>query len=61
MDSKELLEKVIKAADGRRAEDIVAMQVDQISPMADYFVIMTGGSDRQVQAIVNAIVEISLS
>ena len=59
MDSKELLEKVVKAADGRRAEDIVAMQVDQISPMADYFVIMTGGSDRQVQAIVNAIVEMA--
>lgn len=59
MDSKELLAKVVKAADGRRAEDIVAMQVDQISPMADYFVIMTGGSDRQVQAIVNAIVEMA--
>lgn len=57
MDSKELLEMVVKAADGRRAEDIVALKVDEISPMADYFVIMTGGSDRQVQAITNAIVE----
>ncbi|WP_295728421.1 ribosome silencing factor [uncultured Limosilactobacillus sp.] len=59
MDSTKLLEKVIKAADGRRAEDIVALKVDQISPMADYFVLMTGGSDRQVQAIVNAIVEMA--
>ncbi|WP_251547987.1 ribosome silencing factor [Limosilactobacillus caecicola] len=59
MDSKELLEKVVKAADGRRAEDIVALKVDEISPMADYFVVMTGGSDRQVQAIVNAIVEMA--
>ena len=57
MDSKQLLEMVVKAADGRRAEDIVALKVDEISPMADYFVIMTGGSDRQVQAITNAIVE----
>lgn len=57
MNSKELLEMVVKAADGRRAEDIVALKVDEISPMADYFVIMTGGSDRQVQAITNAIVE----
>ncbi|WP_283583432.1 ribosome silencing factor [Limosilactobacillus difficilis] len=55
--SKDLLEMVIKAADGRRAEDIVALKVDQISPMADYFVIMTGGSNRQVQAIANAVVE----
>lgn len=57
MDSKQLLEMAVKAGDGRRAEDIVALKVDQISPMADYFVIMTGGSDRQVQAIANAIIE----
>ncbi|WP_076459325.1 ribosome silencing factor [Limosilactobacillus caccae] len=57
MNSKDLLQMVIEAADGRRAEDIVALKVDEISPMADYFVIMTGGSDRQVQAITNAIVE----
>lgn len=57
MNSKELLKMVVEAADGRRAEDIVALKVDEISPMADYFVIMTGGSDRQVQAITNAIVE----
>lgn len=57
MDSKQLLEMAVKAGDGRRADDIVALKVDQISPMADYFVIMTGGSDRQVQAIANAIIE----
>ena len=49
MDSKQLLEMAVKAGDGRRAEDIVALKVDQISPMADYFVIMTGGSDRHKQ------------
>ena len=57
MNSKDLLKLVVEAGDGRRAEDIVALKVDEISPMADYFVIMTGGSDRQVQAITNAIVE----
>ena len=59
MESKTLLEKVVKAADGRRAEDIVAMQVDQLTPMADYFVTMTGSSNRQVQAIANVIVEMA--
>lgn len=59
MTSKELLEQVVKAADGRRAEDIVALKVDQISPLADYFVLMTGASNRQVQAITNAIVEMA--
>ncbi len=57
MESKDILAMVVKAADGRRAEDIVALAVDQLTPMADYFVMMTGGSNRQVQAITNAIVE----
>lgn len=57
MDSKELLKMAVQAADGRRAEDITALKVDAITPMADYFVIMTGGSNRQVQAIANAIIE----
>lgn len=59
MTSKELLEKVVKAADGRRAEDQVALRVDQLSPVTDYFLIMTGTSNRQVQAITNAIVEMA--
>lgn len=42
MDSKELLKMAVQAADGRRAEDITALKVDAITPMADYFVIMTG-------------------
>lgn len=59
MTSKELLAKVVKVADGRRAEDQVALKVDQLSPLADYFLIMTGTSNRQVQAITNAIVEMA--
>lgn len=57
MNSEEILKMVVTEADGRRAEDIVALKVDQISPMADYFVVMTGGSNRQVQAISDAIVK----
>lgn len=57
MESKELLELVVKAADSKRAEDIVALNVQNVSLLADYFVIMQGGSERQVKAITEAIVE----
>ena len=57
MDSKELLKMAVQAADGRRAEDITALKVDAITPMAAYFLTMTGRSNRQVQAIANAIIE----
>ncbi|GET14288.1 ribosome silencing factor RsfS [Ligilactobacillus agilis] len=57
MDSKELLEKVVKAADSKRAEEIVALDVANVSLLADYFVIMQANSERQVKAIADEIEE----
>ncbi|GBG95627.1 ribosome silencing factor RsfS [Ligilactobacillus salitolerans] len=57
MDSKELLEVVVKAADNKRAEDVTALDVQQVSLLADYFVIMEAGSQRQVKAIAENIQE----
>lgn len=51
------MELAVKAADSKRAEDIVALDVQEISLLADYFVICHGNSDKQVSAIVDAIVE----
>jgi ribosome-associated protein len=57
MDSKELLKVVVEAADSKRAEDIVALDVQGISLLADYFVIMQANSERQVKAIADVIEE----
>lgn len=57
MGSKEILTTVVKAADDKRAEDIVALDVAQVSLLADYFVIMSANSKRQVQASADAVVE----
>lgn len=57
MNSKELLETVVKAADSKRAEDTVTLDVQKISILADYFVITQATSDRQVKAIAEAIDE----
>jgi ribosome-associated protein len=45
------------AADSRKAEDIVVLDVQQLSSVADYFLICSGSSDRQVRAIADAIAE----
>ncbi|WP_050616798.1 ribosome silencing factor [Bacillus testis] len=40
-----------KAADDKRAEDIMVLDMRGISLVADYFLICHGNSDKQVQAI----------
>lgn len=57
MDSKELLQLTVEAADDKRADDIVALDVAEVSLMADYFVILSVDSKRQVQAIADNIVD----
>lgn len=51
--SKELLAIAVAAADEKRAEDILALDMNGVSLLADYFLIVSGGSERQVQAIVD--------
>ncbi|WP_290033777.1 ribosome silencing factor [Ligilactobacillus cholophilus] len=58
-DSKKLLETVVKAADNKRAEEIIALDVQKISLLADYFVIMQADSERQVKAIAENIQEMA--
>lgn len=51
MSESTLLEIAYKAADDKRAEDIVVLNMQGVSLLADYFVICHANSDRQVQAI----------
>lgn len=52
-----LLEVAVKAADLKRAEDIMAFDVSKMTPLADYYLICHGGTGRQVEAITNEIIE----
>ncbi|OAH56316.1 MULTISPECIES: ribosome silencing factor [Bacillaceae] len=52
-----ILHAVTKAADDKRAENITALDMEGISPVADYFVICHGNSDKQVQAIAREVKE----
>lgn len=57
MNSKEKLEVIVKAADSKRAHNIVALNVHEVSLMADYFVIMDAASNRQVKSIADEVAD----
>ena len=54
-DLAELVRTIVKAADARKAENIVALQVHHISTLASVLVILSGNSRPQNQAIAAAI------
>jgi ribosome-associated protein len=47
----------VEAAEDKKAADIVLLDVTGLTTIADYFVICSGGSERQLAAIGDAIVE----
>ncbi|KAI2490672.1 Ribosomal silencing factor [Fragilaria crotonensis] len=56
-DDLDLVRTIAKAGDGRKAEDIVGLQVAQISTLTSFMVFLSGNSRPQNQAIVAAIME----
>jgi ribosome-associated protein len=54
-DSKQLALLAADACDDRKAGDIVLLRVEEISSIADWFVIATGFSDVQVRAIARSV------
>lgn len=55
LDVNTVLETAVKAIDGKKANNIVALDMRNVSLMADYFVIADAASNRQVQAIVTKV------
>ncbi|WP_186576470.1 ribosome silencing factor [Aquibacillus kalidii] len=57
MDSKQLVQLTAKACDDKRGQDIVILDMKDVSLISDYFVICEGTNERQVQAIAREIKE----
>jgi ribosome-associated protein len=55
LNSEQLLQAAVEAAEDKKAGNVVALNLKEISLVADYFVICHGNSDTQVQAIATEI------
>ncbi|WP_286816503.1 ribosome silencing factor [Bacteroides sp. Phil13] len=55
--SKEMAKIVYNALEDKKAEDIVVLEVSDITILADYFVIANGTNSSQVHALVDSVEE----
>ncbi|TMB97859.1 MAG: ribosome silencing factor [Chloroflexi bacterium] len=57
MQGDELAHKIIDALSAKQAEDILLLDIRNVASFADYFVIASAQSGRQMEAAVNAVEE----
>ena len=53
----EVARRIVELAEDKKAADIVLLDLTGLTTVADYFVICSGGSERQLDAIADGIVE----
>jgi len=53
----EVARRIVEVAEDKKAADIVLLDLAGVTTMADYFVICSGGSERQLGGIADGIIE----
>jgi ribosome-associated protein len=53
----DLAHKIVDLAADRQAVDVVLLDIREIAAFADYFVVCSGTSERQIKAIVDTVLE----
>ena len=54
MTSNELAKIAVAALEDRKAEDVRIIDIREVSPIADYFIIASGNNQNQIQAMQDA-------
>lgn len=57
LDPAELGHRIVEIVSDHKASDVVLLRTGELTTLADYFVIATGRSDRQVAALAGNLVE----
>ena len=52
----ELARRIVELAEDKKAADIVLLDLTGLTTLADYFVICSGGSERQLDAIADGVI-----
>ena len=55
VDGAELARSVVAAIEDRKGENIVMLDLQKVSPIADFFVIATADNERQLRALARAV------
>ena len=53
----EMIEKIVRTLDSKRAEDIQAIEIKDLTILADYFIIANGNNQNQLTAMQDAVDE----
>ena len=53
----QIARRIVELAEDKKASDIVVLELAPLTTVADYFVICSGGSERQLDAIADGILE----
>jgi ribosome-associated protein len=52
----DLARRIVELAEDKKAADIVLLELAPLTTLADYFVICSGGSERQLEAIADGVI-----
>ncbi len=55
MEAKELMENIVKVLDNKKAKDIRAIRIGDLTILGEYFVIATGTSSTQVKMLADEV------